>query len=464
MAVQRKGVPEWAVQFLKKAGYTPRNCMDRKVSEWWEWFTCENDFYRASKLDPESQDHRTLHPAKMVCDEWASLLMTEEVGIVSDEGSMTEFVSDLLDGFAYDNADFVSRAFAMGTGAWSVDFTGMTDVSTAGATAVVRRHDARSIVPLVSCGSESVSCAFVSSVAVDGREYDQVQVHEPVEGTYHVRTFIFEKTRHGSPVALDGVVADLDTRSELPTYALVTPAIANTYEDNTPLGVAVFSDAVDQMCMVDEAFDGLYWSLRLGHTRVFMDETCLTVDERTGAVLGLTSADKKLYRRLRGAVGEQAPMNVYNPDLRVDAWTKAMESALSSLSFKCGFGSGYFRFDGVSVYKTATEVVGSQSQLSRHARRHEKSIGSAIKRVARGAYAAQKALRDGGTVRAAEVPEVEVVWPDSVIVDTETERQTMKDDIARGLCDPKLYPMTYYGMGEEEAAALITGAELPEEE
>ena len=53
-----------------------------------------------------------------------------------------------------------------------------------------------------------------------------------------------------------------------------------------------------------------------------------------------------------------------------------------------------------------------------------------------------------------EAPEVAVEWDDSVVEDTASERAMVKDDIARGLCPPWIYPMRYYGMGEAEAREL----------
>lgn len=454
----RNGVPAWALTWLKRCGYRPLNVMDAHVARWWAWFDCSADWYRSTSVGVDVEEHMTLHPARKVCDEWASLILNERTALGCKDAGLKAWIDERLGDFLGDNTDFVARTFGMGSGAWSADFTGIDEYSTAGATLRVRRHDAGFIVPLVNDDCESVSCAFAGRVTVGGRPYDQVQVHEPdasTGGSYHIRTWLFELRDHAHPAQLPGVREDLDTMSVLPTYAIARPAIANTYEDHTPLGVSVFDDSIDSIKLVDEAFDLSYWSLKLGHPSVFMDDRALARDPKTGDVLSQDSISQRLYRLVEGSAGDRMPITIYNPDLRVEQSVAALNNALSTMSFECGFGPGYFSFDKHQGLKTATEVVSDNSQLARNIRRHEKSFGVAIRRFVRGAWAAETALRTGRPVSSdAEVPDVCVQWDDSVIEDSQTQRATMKDDIARGLCPAYLYPMRYWGLSERQAREL----------
>ena len=236
--------------------------------------------------------------------------------------------------------------------------------------------------------------------------------------------------------------------------------------------MSVYDRAEDAIKAVDEAFDLFYWNMKLGKTRVLVDERALVRDSKTGKVKGLDTVDKRLYRALEGGVGEQMPVTVFNPDLRTGATEQAINDALSLLSWRCGLGNGYFSFDRATGLKTATEVVASNSQLARNIRRHQRAFGKAMCGVVRAAYAMELAAGTGGHVADADVPQVDVAWDDSVIVDEETERAAMKDDIARGLCPAWVYPVRYYGMGEAEARALtgegdgvpgLAAADAPEE-
>ena len=451
MTATRGAVPAWAVEHVKRMGHTPGNVMDDEVARWWNLFCAKGRFYDGDKC-ADGERHKTLYPAQAVAQEWASLILNEKTELEVADPALCEWVGERLPGFTAEQADFVARVFALGSGAWSVDLVD--------GLAVVRSHDAGFAVPLESGGA-----AFVDRVEVSGRKYDQLQVHTfggvvevggeaLVADSWVVTTLLFDPSNHDAPLAVEGVEPVYVTGSELPTFAFVAPAIANTYEDWTPLGVSVYDRAEDAVKAVDEAFDLFYWNMKLGKTRVLVDERALVRDSKTGKVKGLDTVDKRLYRALEGAVGEQMPVTVFNPDLRTAQTEQAINDALSLLSWRCGLGNGYFSFDRATGLKTATEVVASNSQLARNIRRHQRAFGKAMCGVVRGAYAMELAAAEGRHVADADVPQVDVAWDDSVIVDEETERAAMKDDIARGLCPAWVYPVRYYGMGEADARAL----------
>ena len=204
--------------------------------------------------------------------------------------------------------------------------------------------------------------------------------------------------------------------------------------------------------------------MRLCQPRVILDESGLMRDPRTGDPVLNGTIDQKMFKPIKGGVGGSNPMTVYAPALGADESDSAINSALSLLSAKCGFGPNYFSYSRQQGLRTATEVSSDNSQLFRTVRKHEQSVGESLRRLFAGAYAAECALRG---VQPTSL-DVDVRWDDSIVEDTATERATMKDDISRGLCPAWLYPATYYGMSEDEAKELV-GAQpgqtaVPEEE
>lgn len=464
------GAPAWACEFLRKAGYSPQNVMDPYVAAWWRWYAACDEFYQPERTAteatrPRACQHMTLFPARMAADEWAGLVMDEKTVVSSPDPTCNEWIAERLGAdFVATGSDELALAFALGFGVWAANFGGIADDDLTAATATVDFYDAGQVVPLLSDGGESVSVALVSRVLVGGRAYDRVQVHEPDQGTggtYHLRTWLFDpKRRDSGPVGLDAVIADLDTGSTLPTYCMVSPAIANAYEDATPCGVSVFADAIDAIRLLDETFDGAYWRTRLCQPRMVVDEAGLAVDPATGQVRLQETIDQRLFKSVRGAVGQQVPVTVFAPDMQAEDTERAINNALSVFSAKCGLGPNYWSFTRAGVNKTAREVVSDNSQLMRNCRRHERAVGAQLRRLVAGTFCAEVALRTGAMP---EPPEVEVAWDDSVVEDTEAERAMMKDDIARGLCPAWLYPMRFYGMDEDAARALVGQAAFPEE-
>lgn len=174
-------------------------------------------------------------------------------------------------------------------------------------------------------------------------------------------------------------------------------------------------------------------------------------DPRTGDPVLNGTIDEKMFKPVKGGVTGNNPMTVYAPALGADESDSAINSALSLLSAKCGFGPNYFSYSRQQGLRTATEVISDNSQLFRTVRKHEQSVGESLRRLFAGAYAAECALRDVTPTSL----DVDVRWDDSIVEDTATERATMKDDISRGLCPAWLYPVRYYGMSEEEAKELV---------
>lgn len=459
---QINGVPGWATEFLRHNGYVCNNTMDEFITNWWGWYQAENSFYDPMagqtfvRRDAPNK-HLSLRPARAVAEEWATLVMDEKTQISAEDAALNTWLEERFGDFVGEQADNLALAFALGTGAWSCNYEGVEGSTKAS----IVFHDAGNIIPLLSDGSDSVSCAFTDCVLVDGRMLDRLQVHEPVEGTYHVRTWLFDPKNHNVPVECESVTPDLDTRCSIPTYALVRPAIANTYVDASPLGVSVFNDGIDAIKCVDEAFDRSYWMLRLCQPRVMVDETAVKRNVQTGEVELSSTLDQRMFRPVKtSGVGGQTPLTVYAPDLQADATDASINSALSLMSFKCGFGPNYFSYSRQQGLRTATEVSSDNSQLFRNVRKHEQQVGKALKRLFAGAYASECALCG----LAPTSVDVDITWDDSIVEDTATERQQMKDDIARGLAPAWLYPMRFYGMSEDEARVLVGATpELPEE-
>lgn len=125
------GAPEWAVRFLKRQGYQPRNVMDRHIRAWWSWYQVTNGFYAGDRADtgrgPDPSGRLSIRPARAVCDEWASLVMDEKTSIGSQDRALSEWLSDRAAAFVSEQADNLALAFALGSGCWAVGVDGVGD-------------------------------------------------------------------------------------------------------------------------------------------------------------------------------------------------------------------------------------------------------------------------------------------------------------------------------------------------
>lgn len=438
--------PDWALSKLRQMGYEPDTSMDSYQQTWWDWYTRQSEYYSQSfKLNNSAVpcERLSLSPAAMVAGEIPSLVMTEGTTISSDDDALNDWIEATMPNFVDRQSDLLSNVFALGAGAWAADYSGMPGQEKTS----IRAVNAWATIPLAQGG-----CAFVSRVAVDNKRYDQLQIRcmSRETSTEHIYTYLFDTELHGQAIELEDITQDLDTKQTLPTWALIVPSKANVHNEYTTLGVSIVEDALDACRLVDEAFNQLYWQVRLSLPRVIADTTGLKQDPKTGKVEVTDTLNQILYAPIEAATAT-TPVTIYNPDTHVADMVDALNNALGLLGQRTGFGVGYWSFNLNSGLKTATEVVAANSVLMRTIRRHEHSIENSLRRLIQGAYSAECALHGH---MLAELPGVTVIWDDSVISDDKADRDQMKDDISRGLCPKWRYLTTYYSMSEEDARAF----------
>lgn len=455
-------------EHLKGLGYDPDVPMAAKVSEWYGWYTASNDWYSSTEYAPTARrtyvvERETIKPARMVAQEWASLLLNERTQVSVTEEDANEWLQAWLTQahFFSSGQNLVERAFALGTGAWALRVAGIDPAAaySPGARIIAQRFDARQIVPLTYDEDTCTECAFVSQTTVRGRTYDQVQMHLLGDGGYEIQTALFDG--HGGRVSLPGIAPLFKTRSAAPLFALVRPALENTHWDYGPFGVSVFDDAIGAVKLTDAALDNTYRDIWLGQKMLFLDERMLETDS-SGNVVIPRERDQQLFRKTEMDGGASRLIEEYNPTLRVDDNRTALSTGLALLGLRCGMGADYFDFSEAAGLKTATEVIAEQGDLFRNIRKHENALAVSIDAILTAVMSLAR------TVAGAALPEdpgpVEVLFDDSVIEDTGALRRRDLEDVAAGLMQPWEYRMKWYGEDEATARRMVEGEPLPPEE
>lgn len=329
------------------------------------------------------------------------------------------------------------RAFGLGTGAFAV----WLDVGRR--LARVRHYDARMVVPLLWDAEGVRECALVTRAFSPAGAVDQVQCHlVGADGRYEVRTACFDG--EGREVAVPGVATIVRTGSEWPTFAFVRPAVPNTRVDFSPYGQSVFADAVDAVQSVDLAYDALINEVDAGKMRVFLSDVMFdqekTADGRR-VPIPFGKGDCTVFRKV---MSTEDTIAEFAPALRTEAQGKAFRLALQVLGDLCGLGTNYFDLDNVGYVKTATEVSSDNSALMRNIRKNENTLSGALTGMARALLACERNfgrdLPDEG--------DVSVIYDDSIVQDTASEKRQDMEEVAAGLMTREEYRARWYGEGE----------------
>lgn len=458
---------QYMVDWLGQLGYEPDTRMAGLVAKYRGWYKAENSWYSYSEtrnFDTFKLDRETLNPAAMVAQAWADLLMNEKLVISSDNKEMAEVIAEHLRDFGVSQADFVTDAFALGTGGWSLGVSRASDDGMINPDAVisVEDHDTQEVMPLTWSDDDCTQCAFASRVEIDGKDYNRCQAHVLVEGTYHIITQLFD-AKTNAKVTVESVIPDFDTRSEHPTFALVRPAIPNTHYDHCAMGVSVFERGISAVKVTDEALTSLLTHLRVARPKMFVSETMIkkhteknAKGENVTTYSAFGEADDIVFRMSPGEEHDK-PMTVVQPEMRIAENEQAVNAGLKMLSITCGLGDNYWQWDHKGGLKTATEVVSDSSMLARTLRKHQNALGKSITRLVRGVAGVCR-----GVCGRSVDPEATVTidFDDSIIVDTQTEKAQMLAEIAAGVVPSWMYLATFYGMSDEEAKEAVSEGEV----
>lgn len=454
MAYAEFSVPSYVREYIRQRGYTIDTTMDAYISRWFHWYTGDDSFYDVEYVSDGRRHTRkrySLHPARRVAREWASMLLNEDTEVSVETPMANEWLDDYLEatGFWPSGQGMVEKAFALGTAAWALWFDVRDDDSDT--TIKLRCYDARMVVPL-SWDTDGIrECAFVTQTRNHGEKAEQLQMHYVGEsGTYVIETVTFVD---GKEVYNPSIIKVFDTKCETPTFGIVRPGIENVAVDLSPYGMSVFADAIDSIKAVDLCFDAIFQEVDLTEVMVFMDEAMIDVRDVNGKSVPVPRGSRnRVFRKLFSQSASDM-YEVFSPQIRTDAQKVAFDVALAELGDQCGFGQQYFVLDKSGGLKTATEVNADNASLMRNIHKHENVLMVAIQQVV-------TALLTCARIHcAAPIEEdfgnVSVKFADSIVTDTSADKALMMSEIAAGLIPKWMYAVEFYGMSEQEAKELL---------
>lgn len=473
------------VRKLNDMGYSVSTDWHEKYVKLWEkWYKgYDEDFHKSVQVGPDNSqneiDIASMKMAKTVCEDWASLLLSEKTAIVIDDPASDEFIQgkkdDQMQGGVFGETNFwvhanelVERTFALGLGAFvprisAADYepeiirdekTGESIKTGAGRLTggkiAIDFITAESIIPLVWENREIKECAFVTEQRTKDGDVVIVQIHKPGSVTFHW----YKETSEGLELIQipSDYVAEVQFEEEglfLPVF--IRPQLSNHLDPHSPFGISVYSQAIDILKGCDLAYDNFISDIELGRKMVFMREELFGIDAE-----GRKIAPQKTRRRLFQSVGEGIPgadetpfIHEYNPNLRTEENERAVQAQLNYLSFKTGLGMRYYTFNQGSV-QTATQIVSENSPLYRNRQKHCVGIEKALIDVTRNILYLGKQL--GAPVN--PQTSITVIFDDSIITDKEAERMRFLREIQDGVRQKWEYRKEFFGESEEEAKAM----------
>lgn len=439
--------------YLSSNGYTTADSSAYTSIEYWrKWYSGKvRNFHNYTQYNGRSKVRRTrkaLGMGKKIAEDWASLLMNESVQITLSSDSVHERVWAVLEknNFRVRANQLVEIAFALGTGAF-VEYMDGDDV-------VIDYVRAGMIYPLLWDNGEITECAFASERKVKKDCYVYLNIHtRDAGGQYIIQNAMFRKTGEClQEVELpEGVLPEVATGSTVPRFQIIRPNIVNNLDLDSPMGISVFGNAIDQLENADMVFDSYHNEFRLGKKRIFLPMSMARVlMEKDGATIPVfDDNDVEFYVLATGDDAKDKKIEEFNGELRFEAHESGIATAINLCGYKCGFGENHYRFEKGAA-KTATEVISINDDMYKNKVKHQIVIEGAL-------VALVHAITD--MLGIAEDYEIAISFDDSIIDDANADRQRDLQDVRDGIMSKVEYRMKWYGDTEQDARKAIAEAE-----
>ena len=446
------GVP--AFREFYNLGIYPWKCLYRGFYEPWH-------LINAPTINDANHQRNLfyLNLSKAVCAELAGMIWTDQTEVTvstvgyedAEEDPLQEFVNGVLrkNAFTEKMQEAIEQSAAMGGEALKV----WREV----------RHDsegrevpnseclkigfcmADQFVPTAWDNAQVTEGVFISRQAKGGYYYTRLEWHKWDGLTYVITNELYraDKYKMGTTEAQDILghrvpLAELFPMLEEETtitelegslFSYFRPPVANNLDDNSPLGVSIYANALETLHALDICFDSFVREFRLGKKRIIVPARMVktVVDPTTGVPRRYFDATDETYEALSTDDPDSLKIQDNSVALRVEEHVAAINAFLNIFCLQVGLSAGTFSFDTQNHgIKTATEVVSENSKTYKTVRNYQNMVKPAVERLVHNIIAVaslyEMTTEDGQSV--AELSrrgyEVAVAMDDGITQDRQT--------------------------------------------
>lgn len=481
------------LKYLKEQGYNNVATNYYSYIDTWEsWWRNEIGFHKYHDQTGKERKMYSLGMAKRVAEDWSSILFTERDEITTEANTEeqtkanNEYLSKQLKILRVyrDLPTAIEKAMATGTAGAIVRINHVKIDKQGKAFADNRTKldiiyiSANQIIPLRVEHGEIIDVAIVSeNNKGDKKEYyvetHKLEYNEKLKQDIYIITNAY-LDESGNEIEKEGIAKNYTINSSVPLFSILKPAIANPIDEDyniiNGMGFSVYGTALNQLQACDITYNNFVMDFYLGGKKVFYNKKITKTKTRTykdsdGNIKEetyevypddimkqqwMTYGDEQINLQKDPAITE------YNPKLRVEEDKAGVQFALDILSFKCGFGTKYYEFNGSSVV-TATQYVGDRQDLIVNANKHRKNVDEFVSCICKAILLLGRILFKEPVT---EDCTVTITDKDGFMVDTETAKQEFRQDIAQGIRKPWEYRVKFLGEDEETAKAMVADEEI----
>ena len=346
-----------------------------------------------------------LNVAKAISAELAGLVWSEECqfsvstkgwnekvnddGVITNPDPLKEFVADVLrrNAFGEKFQELIEQAMALGGAAVKVwhDERRDRDGNVLPNSEAIRLGYcmADQFVPLAWDNAQMYEGVFISRRARKGWYYTRLEWHRWNGETYTITNELYKaEMQRGAnsgenqdilgircPTAelqdlFPGLEPETEIRVEESLFSYFRTPVANNIDDNSPLGVSIYANALETLHAIDICYDSFVTEFRLGKKKIIVPARFLRMvtDPLTGRQVRYYDPNDESFVGMADD-NETGGIHEISMELRVEEHVSALNALLSILCLQIGFSANTFSFDEkTGGIKTATEVVSENSK------------------------------------------------------------------------------------------------------
>lgn len=308
---------------------------------------------------------------------------------------------------------------------------------------------------------EVTGAVFAEQITHGNRYYTRLEHHDLQDDGYHIvnRAFVSrDRSMLGAEISLEQVPEWTDIEPEAivigvtrPLFAYFRVPQANTIDPNSPLGVSVYSRAVDLIREADMQYSRILWEYEGSELAIDVDITTLQAGP-DGTPTKLPKGKDRLYRGLNlsgGANGEDF-YKPYAPAIRDTSLYNGLNKQFQQIERACGLSFGTLS-DPQNVDKTATEIKSSKQDMYTTVTDIQKALKAALEQL----LYAMDVWTTIGTLAPRGTYELTVQFDDNTLNDPDVQKQQDAQDVRDGLMAKWEYRVKWYGESEDIAKARI---------
>lgn len=303
---------------------------------------------------------------------------------------------------------------------------------------------------------EVTAAVFAESLTVGKKVYTRLEYHQHEGTMYHINNKAFVKQDLdnvevlGKEVPLTAVPEWANLQEEvtlknvkMPLFAYFKIPNANNVDDTSPLGVSVYSRAINDIKEADNQWTRLLWEFEGSELAIDADITLFKKDDKGN--YEFPKGKDRLFRMM-DLDDNAEKYKVFAPAIRDENLINGFNAILRRIEFNVGLAYGTLS-DPNTVDKTAEEIKASKQRSYSTVSDIQKSLQTALEQLV---YAIDVMAQLSG-LSGRKKYEMRFDWDDSIVTDREQDRKQDIQDVSMGIMRPEEYRAKWYGETVEQA-------------